>query len=150
MGREVFVVKKASFLSVRAFCEKYNLNERSFLVLKSRGYYQNAFKKDGRDIYVDENYFIHKIEAKKRLWLRACNNYYSIVEKISILKLAKMLYSIDSNKSLDSWNMFLHENLFSMPSERITDIRINKGLYLFTRYSNWIIKRGVFRYYVAK
>lgn len=136
-------MKKQNFLDITDFCEKYSLNKNSFESMKARKYFpEHIFKKDGRQVYVDENYFVLKKEAIKRMWLLACENFYDITCSISASELSKRLHKIDDSKSIETWNTFLYGKLFITPSEKITHVKMTRGQYLFLRYSNWILKRG--------
>lgn len=136
-------MKKQSFLDISDFCEKYSLNKNSFESMKARRYFpEYIFKKDGRRVFVDENYFVYKKEAIERMWLLACDNFYDITSAMSPTALSRILHKIDNSKSIYSWSMFLYENLFTPPPEKITHVKITRGQYLFLRYSNWIIRRG--------
>lgn len=111
--------------------------------MKAKKYFpEHIFKKDGRLVYVDENYFIHKKESIKRMWFLACNNFYTITEHTNTYGLARILHEIDSSKSINSWSSFLYDYLFAVPNEKIINTKMTRGQYLFLRYSNWIIRRG--------
>jgi hypothetical protein len=134
-----------NLLTMTEFCEKHDLNKNSFESMKSRGYYPKhifSSRLSEKDIYIDENYFVIRKEKIKKLWLRACENYYILNENINDYRLAKMLNAVNGKKSVNSWTMFLYENLFNPPPERITNTHITQGVYLFLRYSNWLIRRG--------
>jgi len=137
-------MRKRNLVSISVFCEKYNLNKNSFESTLAKRY----FPKDAVDFTgghgktkIDEEYFLNKKNMIEKLWQRACENYYVLNEQMNDYRLSKALHAIDSSKSVSSWSMFLYENLFTPPPEKITKIKITQGVYLFLRYSNWLIKR---------
>ncbi len=137
-------MRRNNFILLDDFIEKYNLNKNSFESMRARGYYpQNIFDKSGgrRNIKINENYFLKRKYQIKKIWSAACENYYILNENLSNYKLAKLLHEIDNSKSINSWTMFLHSDLFTRPSEKITKVSLTKGIYKFVRYSNWIIRR---------
>lgn len=136
-------MKQSSFIYMDDFCEKYQLNIESFRSMKSRNYFpESIFKGYRRDLQIDENYFLYKKQKVKKLWLKAHDNYYTLIEKIDENKLANLLHDIDNRKSVSTWSSFLYGYLFRIPPEKITNIELNNNLYLFLRYSSWIIRRN--------
>jgi hypothetical protein len=138
-------MKQSSFIDLNDFCEKYDLNRNSFDSMRSRGFFpKHIFRGSKRYTQVDENYFWLRKQKIKSMWLKAHDNYYSLMEHFTTeSELAKTLHKLDKSKSSSTWGDFIYNHLFRILSDGITDVKINKRLYFFLRYSNWLIRRGI-------
>ena len=136
-------MKSKNFIHVSYFIDKYDLNKNSFKSMKAQGYFPKKvfdYSDGRRGIKIDDNYFLHRKDRIEQIKDRAYRNYSILSEKFLDYQIAKILFEVDSSKSINAWLMFLRNNLFTSPSERIINTFLAKGIYKFIRASNKIIK----------
>lgn len=135
---------KQDFVKAIDFCDLHGAAPNSLSMLrfnKSIPEYVFKMRSKGKDLYIDKNYFTRRKKFAKKCWLNAHDNYFKLTENKSERKLATLLHSLNNQISINSWATFLAQDLFRLQQENIFLCNPTKKLYLFLRYSNWILQR---------
>ena len=127
------------------FAEKHGFSVAIIYTDKHNGKIpESAFSINNDGHYlIDENFFIRRLDFRRRLWLESHDNFYFLTKYISPWELAKILNRVDPSYSVDSWNVFMASRLFATLPTSVTIFKTPTSLYNFYRYTRWII-RGLF------
>lgn len=130
--------KRAKWIRAIDFALKYDINIKQIYVFK----YQNTkepFKRIGRELYVNEDFFKRRNDFKAKVIEKARENYYVITDEISAYRLAKILGEL-SNKSQGCWVTWMYKVLFAQKRQNILCYTVDRVMWEFYKLTNHIIK----------
>jgi hypothetical protein len=135
-------MKHQVFISSSNFIAKYELHKNSINVYKSIGNINpRAFKKIEKENFVDEKYFLRRVEFKKKVWLQSHDFYFWLSKHFidnHIARLFAIMDGDDSDRAVNVWNMFLYKTLFYRVEGSILSYYISPTFWKFWRYARWI------------
>jgi len=130
------------FIPFREFGNIYGQTQLNKLyVMRSRGeVLPSAFSTDKKTLLVDINFFILRKELQTKVWLESHDNFYFLTRHMSASFISELLFKLDDSHSVDSWNVFLNKQLFSVLSESILAYKTEGMILKFYRYSRWLVR----------
>ena len=129
---------KEGYIYAPSFCNEFHYNRNAVYQMYAKKH--PLIHKRGKQIYVDYNGLMKRKEFHKRIWLKAHDNYYDLMEHFKIeTRLAKWL-SQWSDFSQASWVDFLARHLFMLPTEDLFGYKVSARLWRFYRMSNRLLK----------
>ena len=129
---------KEGYIDAPSFCDEFQYHRNAVYQMYAKKH--PLIHKRGKQIYVDYNGLMKRKEFQKRIWLRAHDNYYDLMEHFKAEnRLAKWL-SQWSDVKQDSWVDFLARHLFMMPTEDLFGYRVSVRLWGFYRMTNRLLK----------
>ena len=139
------VLPVSKLISLPDFAEKYNVGIGIVYTDRHKGKLPESifYKSSNRKHFIDESFFIRRLDFRKRLWLEAHDNFYFLTKHSSLTDIAKILNRIDSSQSVNCWITYMSSALFASLPTSITVFKTTELLYKFYRYTRWII-RGLF------
>ena len=124
------------------FAEENNTTSKNLLVMKSMGYLPKRIFLSGKgynNSFVDETFFYKRKDFQKRIINQNHENYY-FLSKTMDDRAISLLMTEFSDRSKDTWYMFLNRDLFMLPSETMTSYKLNKRHWEFNRITTRVIK----------
>ena len=130
------------FITVDDFSGKYDKPKGQISVMKHSGSIPvQALSKIGTKWYIDENYFIRRLEFANKVWLECHDMYYFLNGDSENNELAKKVHKIDGTRSFEAWQGFILHSLFSRSELNIFKIKVNPLMWKFFRAARHIVNR---------
>lgn len=141
-------MKKHNWITISEFCGTYGNSKESVFAMKCTGAIpKSAFKKISSKVtMIDENYFIRRVEFKKRITNEMHDYYFYLTRYFSEAEICRMIYKIDSTQSLSTWQAFLSNGLFALNNDSIMTTKVPPKKWAFYRYSTWIIRKEMLKH----
>jgi hypothetical protein len=137
-------MKKRNFISTGTFYEKYSISANTFFCHRINNKVDDrAFKKEHNQIkYIDENYFLRRLEFKNKIQL-IIESYYFVLERyFNESSIAHLLHIVDGSTSECNYRAFLQKNLFALSEQSLTDTKITKQKWKFFRIVRGFLRRA--------
>jgi len=128
-------------MTVPEFEMFYHKLDSATLCIYRKSGHKALIKKDNR-YDIDIKFLIRRRDFCIKIWNKAHENYYSIIEHISQRKLAILLNRF-YKRSTNSWDAFMRDTLFSpvMHEKSLMKYEINFNLWAFFRITTVLIRR---------
>lgn len=128
-------------IAVEAFCKNHSISVNNIYVARNIGQLpKSIFNEESKKrMLIDEGYLLRRKEFIKKVWNESHNNYFLLIKHIPQGEIARLL-SVATSKTKESWSVFISNHLFNSISDEILRLKVPQMLWLWWRFTNWIIK----------
>ena len=135
------------YLRVNEFADKYHVSVDNIYTQKHSGKLPESIfiKYTYNTMFIEESFFLRRQAFKKKIWLKAHDNYYFLERHLNVWQMALMMEKASKIGSQKSWNTWIKNFLFLIQEGGILHYKIQEKLWLFYRVTRTVINR-LFRY----